>query len=565
MSYPVVSDNNFNDKFTKKFRSYKIPDKKKPFRQICFPSVYELQPQQKLLAQVINPNSPYKGILVFHNIGSGKTCTAITMCEQWKGKKRIVWVCPASLIGNTRDELRSPCTGTTYVSKKERKLLKQLDPSDKEYLRIIRESDKKIDKYYNIYSYNKFVKLIKTNKLRLRNTLLVVDEVQNMISDGGIYYQYLHQAITESTGTHTVLLSATPIYDSITEIPLLLNLLPISKKFPTAGKFIREYTYTKEHRTYTEHRAQNLDKFKKNIQGFISYFPGAPSYTYPEKKIHYVRSYMEPFQYKAYQAAQRKERKKHKGKLVIDGQLGKLSSSFFLGTRLMSNICFPNKKINQDAIDSLDGIKIENLQKYSIKFYKVFKKIKQAERSVLVYSNFIRFGIESFAKVLEENGYINFQDGQKKNKTFAIFSGNESREYKNKIRNTFNNINNKYGESIKIMLLSPSAAEGVSFLNISQLHILEPYWNMSKIYQIMGRGVRFCSHKNLTKDNRVVDIYIYKAVHDNEKISIDEYILKIADKKDGLIKEFERAMIEASIDCELNKNLFDDKTIECGV
>lgn len=565
MSYPIVSDNNFNDKFTKKFHSYRIPEKKKTFKQICFPSVYELQPQQKLLAQVINPKSPYKGILVFHNIGSGKTCTAITMCEQWKGKKKIVWVCPASLIGNTRDELRSPCTGTIYISKKDREQLKRLNPADKEYLRIIRESDKKIDRYYNIYSYNKFVKLIKTNKLHLRNALLVIDEVQNMISDGGIYYQYLSQAIDESTGTYTVLLSATPIYDSVTEIPLLLNLLPIPEKFPTGAKFIKEYTYVKEHRTYTEHKSHNLDQFKQNIQGFISYFPGAPSYTYPEKRIHYVRSYMEPFQYKAYQSAQRKEKKKHKGKLVIDGQLGKLSKSFFLGTRLMSNICFPNKKINDAGLDSLDGVGIENLKKYSTKFYKVFKKIKQAERSVLVYSNFILYGIESFAKILELNGYVNLQDGQKKNKTFAIYSGQESREYKNKIRNIFNNKDNVYGENIKVMLLSPSAAEGVSFLNISQLHILEPYWNMSKIYQIMGRGVRFCSHKNLTKDNRVVDIYIYKAVHDSEKMSIDEYILKIADKKDGIIKEFERAMIEASIDCKLNKNLFDDKTIKCGI
>src|SRR5690606_14671065 len=113
------------------------------------------QPQQKLLSQVINPRTPYRGLLVFHNIGSGKTCTGITMCEQWKGKKKIYWVCPASLIGNTRDELRSLCTGTTYISNADRERLKQLKPSDREYGEIIRSSDKKIDKYYNIYSYNK--------------------------------------------------------------------------------------------------------------------------------------------------------------------------------------------------------------------------------------------------------------------------------------------------------------------------------------------------------------------------------------------------------------------------
>ena len=79
------------------------------------------------------------------------------------------------------------------------------------------------------------------------------------------------------------------------------------------------------------------------------------------------------------------------------------------------------------------------------------------------------------------------------------------------------------GSRIKIMLGSPSIKEGVSLLRIDQIHILEPYWNLSRIQQIIGRGIRFCSHKDLPKYKQTVKVYLYLATHCKEDISIDEY------------------------------------------
>ena len=45
------------------------------------------------------------------------------------------------------------------------------------------------------------------------------------------------------------------------------------------------------------------------------------------------------------------------------------------------------------------------------------------------------------------------------------------------------------------MLGSPSIKEGVSLLRIEQVHILEPYWNMSRILQIIGRATRDSNNK----------------------------------------------------------------------
>ena len=46
-------------------------------------------------------------LLIYHRIGSGKTCSAIQIGEKFKKNKRIIVVVPASLRGNFRNELRS--------------------------------------------------------------------------------------------------------------------------------------------------------------------------------------------------------------------------------------------------------------------------------------------------------------------------------------------------------------------------------------------------------------------------------------------------------------------------
>jgi superfamily II DNA or RNA helicase len=209
-NYPDSSDDDFNKKITSKYKKYTIPDKKQTFKQICYPEKYELQIPQKFLGEYINPKTPYKSILVFHRIGAGKTCSAINIAEQWKHKRKIIVVVPASLIGNFKAELRSPCAGDSYLTSKERIKLSKLHPSSKEYKEIIALSDDRIKKHYTIYSYNKFIK--NAADLSLTNTLLIIDEIQNMVSLKGIYYKTLYETIQRApSNLRLVLLSATPI------------------------------------------------------------------------------------------------------------------------------------------------------------------------------------------------------------------------------------------------------------------------------------------------------------------------------------------------------------------
>ena len=42
--------------------------------------------------------------------------------------------------------------------------------------------------------------------------------------------------------------------------------------------------------------------------------------------------------------------------------------------------------------------------------------------------------------------------------------------------------------------------EGVSFKNVKQVHITDPWWNESRIEQILARASRYCSHSNLPSE-----------------------------------------------------------------
>jgi hypothetical protein len=566
MSYPNISDPNFNTKITNKFKKYKIPKKRKSFEQICFPKEFELQLPQQLLSKIINPNTPYKGMLVYHRIGAGKTCTAINIAEQWKHKRKIIVVVPASLIGNFRGELRSPCAGNEYITHKERELLKTLHPSSKEYLDIINKSDQRIDKYYKIYSYNKFVELSKNNEISLRNSILIVDEIQNMVSEDGSFYNVLYDMIHNGPSElRLILLSATPMFDRPVEIALTMNLLRIPFELPTGIEFEKTFIKIIENikTGRYSYQAKNLDLFKERIKGYISFFRGAPPYAFPETTVKYVKCEMSEFQYKSYISVLHSEQSDEKNERIRSirsfrkGQILNLPNNFFIGTRLISNVAFPNKNVNEKGFKSFIGkhLKLENLQNYSIKFYKIIKKINSCPGPTFVYSGFLEYGgLKSFARALEAQGYKNYVDYGEGKKRYAIMSGDESIKLKDEIKAVYNQKANINGGKLKVLLISPSIKEGHSFKNVRQAHIMEPYWNLSRIAQIIGRGSRYCSHKDLPEEKRNLKVYIYLATHSNEKETIDQYIAKIAKQKDKLINEFEMAMKEVAIDCELNRH-----------
>ena len=561
---------------TKEFKKYKVPVSNEKMEEFCLPKRFTLQPQQKLLPDLLtSKHSPWtvyeniRGILVFHQIGAGKTCTAISIAEKFKKKLNVVVVLPAALIGNFINELRSNCPGDEYITTNERHELKKLSLNDNHYKKIMEKSNYRIEKYYTIYSYHKFVDLVQKNKIKkLNNTLLIIDEVQNMISMSGTFYKSLKKTIDNSDDTlKIILLSATPMFDRPVEIALTLNLIKKNDLLPIT-QFNQEYKSVKNTSEGINYQVINMHNFRNKIKNMISYYRGAPPQAYPATKFKIVKCRMSDFQYKSYLTSLSTKDNLLRGSFKNVDILN-LPQSFFLGPRMISNIAFPNKSIGEMGYTSFKGnsLQMQNIGEYSIKFLKIIKKINEANGPVFVYSNFKELGgIKCIVKFLEYHGWKNYKTFGEGSKRFAIWSGDETHRLKEEIKYIYNQQTNEDGSKIKIMLGSPSIKEGISLLRVQQVHILEPYWNMSRMLQIIGRAVRFCSHKDVPKKKRLVNIYLYLATYPNEK-TIDQTIWSLAKKKNKLIEKFEIALKESAFDCELfyNRNNYptDPYQLQC--
>jgi len=562
MSYPKLNDDNFGRKISEKYKKYKIEPIKKSIKKSCSKHKLLTKPQ-KFLAKFIGPNTPYNGILIFHRIGSGKTCASIRIGEAWKNSRKIIVVTPASLKNSFRDELRSSCG--KYLTNREMKELGDLTSNSKRYKEIIERSDKKIDKYYHIYSYNKFLEGLKRRNISFRKSVIIIDEIQNLISETGKSYKILYETFKQSPDDlKIVLLSATPMFDRPNEIALIMNLFKIPVEFPTGTHFNKMFIKS----VNGKFAVKNKSIFQKMINGFISYYRGPPSYVYPELHIKYVNCQMSNFQYNVYKKVVDNENKTMKKKItdIIDIDFIDLPNSFYIGSRIASNIVLPNKKINETGIVTFTKNKIlEHLEMYSTKYEKIIKKIGHAKGKIFIYSSFKRYGgIQSFSIVLKSFGYKNYFDYGTGKKRYVIWSGDESTKKKNEILSIFNNKNNLNGNLIKILLGTPSIKEGISLLAVRQVHIIEPYWNKSRIDQIIGRASRFCSHISLPHDEWIVRIYIYIATSPKGEETVDQFMVKLAINKDKLIKTFEKLIKEVAIDCRLNLNANNDiEKINC--
>jgi len=76
-------------------------------------SDFALLTHQKLVRDYLNLYTPYRGLLLYHGLGSGKTCTSIAIAEGFKSSKKVFIMSPASLEDNYRAEMKK-CADPFY-------------------------------------------------------------------------------------------------------------------------------------------------------------------------------------------------------------------------------------------------------------------------------------------------------------------------------------------------------------------------------------------------------------------------------------------------------------------
>ena len=260
--------------------------------------------------------------------------------------------------------------------------------------------------------------------------------------------------------------------------------------------------------------------------------------------------------------------------------------------------------------NSNDFLTPEALQTYSPKFLHMLENIKDTEYLGLhlVYSQFRTLeGIGIFTLVLDKNGFTQFKikknnaniwqidisDENKGKPTYALYTGTESPEEKEIIRNVYNgdwnlvpdtisselekiSKNNNMGEIIKVLMITSSGSEGINLRNTRYVHIMEPYWHPVRLEQVIGRARRICSHKNLPETLQTVEVFVYIMTFSEEQLksdnsielknkdlsrltprvplTSDQNLYEISEIKANLTSQLTEAIKESAFDCYIYSN-----------
>jgi isopentenyldiphosphate isomerase len=253
----------------------------------------------------------------------------------------------------------------------------------------------------------------------------------------------------------------------------------------------------------------------------------------------------------------------------------------------------------------------ENLKLLSPKFLRIIENIRKSmsnpdtDRLHLLYSQFRTLeGIGIMKFVLEANGFAQFKIKKNSNglwlidiapqdkgkPTFILYTGTETPEEKEILRNIFNSTwgslptslvnelkeissNNFYGEIIKLIMITSSGAEGISLRNVCYVHLMESYWHPVRLEQVIGRARRICSHEDLPIDKRTVDVYLYLMTFTDTQKNSDgsiELRLKDVSKFDNKTPvTSDEALYEIStIKSQINKNLLSsvkESSFDCAL
>lgn len=655
--YPDNDDKDFNKKIfqKKEFNKSKAENEEninfeKKSLDMCKNKIFKLTQNQKFIKNFISPLTPYNGLLLYHGVGVGKTCTAISIAEQYHElyQQKILVILSSALIDNFKKQLfditkydiktntSTLCTGTTYPDLIIDKY--KLDPIslEKKIKQIINDRYQFIGyKELAISIDNLRQKIMKTEKndkkidrllterlsVLFSNRLLIIDEAHNLRNPTETGKKQISVAfktlLKHVINVKLILLTATPMYNNAKEIIWTLNLLLANDKRPeltTNSVFDKNDNLTEAgkqriidaSRGYISYmRGENPFGFPfrlypsiNNDKNLLKVYPKKDIYgspiTIPIEYLEIITSNMSDYQKKIYDSFKIKAYKETNSEIVEEEEEDedlKINNELQIILQI-SNIVYPNIK-NIPNIDSkelygnngfnscftkekdkITYIVKENqflsydlIDTYAPKIKTIIDYIINSKGIVFIYSRYYTSGIIPLAIALEHIGFMKYGNS---NITRNIdvndkFNGSKpkyiilsrrkdlSPNNDNEI-NISKKINNLYGEEIKVIIVTKVGTEGIDFKRIREIHLMEPWFNLNRIEQIIGRGVRFCSHIDLPKEERNVTIMFHSTHYSSEEESIDLRTYRIAEIKQKKIIEIETILKETSIDCNLNKN-----------
>ena len=638
--YPELDDEHFKEKIAQLYYLYKVPKyekikDKKDFEdqsnKLC--GDFEKTLYQYFISNYISSRTPYKSILLYHGVGVGKTCSAITLAEGFLVPHSMyeepkIWVImPLSLKSSFKEQifslanyenyafLANQCTGDLYI--KMAQLLKDTHP-DKAQQKI----KKLIKSRYRIFTYDAFATFIETeyiakNKVP-KDKVVIVDEAHNIRSVSSNenekrVYSSLVMVAENGVNNRLVLLSATPMYNKAEDIFDLLHLLVLNDKRAN----ILNQPFPSFFNDNNTANPKAIEIIKTLAGNYISYLKGKNPFTFALKlspKIYKDKKNIRLLSHEFKKDSNNKvipvsfdnwlskiedgivisDLGEHQIKYISTLKSGTDDNNVFNNLQPM-NIVYHNAigekgfntifsrtgqsgslsvNYNKKYIDALYPDK-DNLGKYSGKIFNICNIVKNSTGIVVIYSSYIWSGVIPIAIALEHMGFNREGShnilknpqitpdapkyGAKTSPKYCILSSDNSEimgpSSIDGLIKKINSVGNIDGSHIKVILMTPVASEGLSFYNIREMHIVEPWFHFNKVSQVIGRGIRNCRHQNLPLEDRNVTVFMHASYNDDDKETTDIHSFRIASKKYIQTSEIDAIIRDNAIDCSLMKNI----------
>jgi hypothetical protein len=244
--------------------------------------------------------------------------------------------------------------------------------------------------------------------------------------------------------------------------------------------------------------------------------------------------------------------------------------------------CFDRDKKQFRYKSKLEFLAPAHLATYSPKMKSIVDSILGSTGVVYVYSFYYEGGLVPLAIALEHAGFAKYNSANLlstskpskkhmingKQATYAMIAkAPYTADFDAEVEAVRADANIR-GEEIKVILGSSVSAEGIDFKFIREVHVLEPWYHLNKIEQIVGRAVRNCSHTMLPAEERNVTVFHHTCrIKDRKNETIDERVYRLAEMKQTTIDQVEDVLKENSVDCMLNQNslYFDPSNLDMKI
>ena len=273
---------------------------------ICDTNEFELAPHQIFLKNFMSNDTPYKSLLIYHSTGVGKTCSGVSIAENFRNvysDNRIIILASKNIIDNWKQTIfniskgTNQCTSDTYLS-----LLQNKNLSKNKQNITQRDISNVINKYYEFYGYREFankinnifkeyyqlnkekdIEVIKYKAIKeyFSDRVLIIDEVHNIRTTDEANPKDIIDVLTSiskySNNLRMILLTATPMYNEPTEIIWLINLMLLNDKrnIITEKDIFKDDKITKK----------GKEILTKKIRGYITHMRGENPNSFPLRFI----------------------------------------------------------------------------------------------------------------------------------------------------------------------------------------------------------------------------------------------------------------------------------------